>query len=113
MAVAWPLGELEMAIAHRDTLARRDHVDVARLHRYPVAHLCHRHRGTLLQQLRHLALVLWREVDDDDERHALRLGQRLEEHAQRVQPASRGPEADHEQPVGGFLARRPLRTRQV
>ena len=108
MPAARPLriGQRQRAVDHRQVVGRRNHVDVVALDLHPPVDLRHRHAGRQLQDRRGVALVLRRQVQDDDERHVRRRGQALEQRLDRGQPARGGADADH----GEVEAAVPLRS---
>ena len=91
--------DVEVAVGHDQVAVGRDHVDVAALDLGAPGHLGERERDRPGQDLRQLALPVGREVDHDDERGPVGLGQPGEERLQRAQPTGRGAQADDEERV--------------
>lgn len=63
----------------------------------PLGHLDDRDRDGPPEDLGHLALVVRREVDHDDERARVRRGEPAEERIEGLEPARRGAEADDDE----------------
>ncbi len=96
-AVGRDVGAVQIAVRRGDRLAGRDDVDVVGLDPRRVAHLVHRHGRRALQDRRQQALVVDREVHDDDEGEAGLGRRRFEESLQGGDSARRSAEADHRQ----------------
>ena len=94
--------ERKVVFGHRQVLSRRNDVNVVRLHLGQRAHLHHRHGRGPLQNLRHGAVVLGRQMHDDDKDEAAVDWQSLEELLQRLQAAGRSAQTHHRQGSGGF-----------
>jgi hypothetical protein len=93
-------GSDQMAIGNREGLVGRDDVDMVRFHAHAPAHLRHREGGMRLQDLRQVALVLGRQVDDHDEDHARAGRQRGKEGLECPDATGRSAEADDHRVVG-------------
>ena len=63
------LGDVEMAVDHGETAVGRDDVDAVGLDPHARLHLRDGHRCRHLDDLGQMTFMLWRQVDDDDERH--------------------------------------------
>ena len=89
------IGDVQRVVVHRQQLARRDHIDVIALDSHRPADMPHRQRRHVLQQRRHIAAVLGRQMQHDDEGHAAVGRQVLEELQQGLEPAGRCADAHH------------------
>ncbi len=87
-------GHPQVAVAHREVLVGRDHVDVIGLQRGRLSDLYDRHPGRTLQDLVGDALVLGRQVQDHHEGQPGLLRHVLEERFQRNQSAGRRAQPD-------------------
>jgi hypothetical protein len=103
-ALAASLLEIEQAqgaVGHRQMFARRDDVNVVRLHLHRFIHLDDRHFGDVLQQRSQDAFVFGRKMEHHHEGHAA-VRRHLREKSLERPDASGGPsEAHHRQQVVG------------
>ncbi len=93
-ALRLEIREAQMGVDRRKIAARRNDVDVIRLHLDRLGDLRHRDLDERLQQLGQMALVLRREMHDHHERHARPFRNVMEERLQGRQPAGRRAQAD-------------------
>ena len=63
-------GRLDVTVLGHEVVARGNDVDVVGLKLHPGDDLHHRHRRRAAEDFRDVALVVGREVDNDDEGHA-------------------------------------------
>ena len=73
----------------------RDHVDMVAPYTHAVLRFHHGHRRVLPEDVRQKALVVRRQVLDDDERHPRIFGKKSQELLQRLQSARGRADADH------------------
>ena len=84
----------QMPVVHVEILVRRDHVDVVGLERHAFVDLGDPQRRHALQDLRDVALVLRREMQDDHEGHAARRVEPFEESLEGHDTAGGGADTD-------------------
>jgi hypothetical protein len=75
--------------------AGREDVDLVRIRPGPIGDLRDAHWGRPSEDFRHVALLVGREVRDDDERHPGIAGKRAEKVEIRFEAAGRGADSDH------------------
>ena len=105
-------GQLEMAVDHRHAPIRRDHVNMIRNHRGSIDDSRHRDRRGALQHFGQPALVLRRQVQDDDVGHPAVDRDVLEERSERFDSTGGGAQANYQKVVGchSITRRAPLAT---
>jgi hypothetical protein len=94
-AVGGLVGEAQLPVLDLEVLPRRDQVNGVGLDRDALVGAPDGHPGALREQLHHEALVVRREVLDDDEGHPAVDGRAVEEDLQRLEAAGGGAHPDH------------------
>ena len=89
-----PRREMQLGAAHRHLHVRRDHVDVPGLDPHAFLGLHHGQRGLDGEQRHQRALVVGREVLDEDDGDVLRLAAGAQDLGERLEAAGRGADAD-------------------
>ena len=86
--------EMQLGAAHLHLHVRRDHVDVAGLDPHAFLGLHHGQRGLHGEQRHQRALVVGREVLDEDDGEVLRVAAGAQDLGERLEAAGRGADAD-------------------
>jgi hypothetical protein len=95
------LQEVKLAVQQREIVIGRYDINVAGPNDHAVGDLDDRHRGKSLQELGERAVVVRREVLNDDDGHAAVGGHMGEEFLQRLEPARRTADTDDRE-IGPF-----------
>ncbi|MNP21194.1 hypothetical protein D3C76_1138040 [compost metagenome] len=85
----------QVAVIHDQGMGRRNDVDAVFLDRDRLGHLAHRHFRHALNDPVGNAFMVWRQMKNDHEGHAIVIGHVFEERFHRVEAASGGANPDH------------------